>query len=292
MQIIERQNIDVVKWNSLVNSGNTFFSFSWYLDAVAENWAVLIDEDYSYGMALPYTKRAGLEILYTPIFVRYVEWFGSESKLKEAQSLIAKRFKIIQLNCSAELLKGNCKEVVYQVADTNRKLGSQAKRSLKKAISEELTVLKSVDYNSVFDVISMELTGKHEGLTSKSIQNLEKLFQAGKEANVLNAYQVVRQSSEGGIVCFEDEKRSLYLKGAVTENVKRNGGMYLALNSAIESALTKKVNFDFGGSKAAGVKKFNHNLGGKDAVYYAYNINNGPKWFSFLKTVRNKWKKK
>ena len=62
--------------------------------------------------------------------------------------------------------------------------------------------------------------------------------------------------------------------------------MYLALNTAIENAIDANKNFDFGGSKVEGVKGFNHNLGGKNVVYYLYENVNYPWWYRLMKKMK------
>jgi len=80
VEVIERNKIDVDRWDHLVlsSSNHTLFSLSTYLDSVAENWAVLVNEDYTLGIALPYTIRFGVKTLYTPFFMRYIEVLGGE----------------------------------------------------------------------------------------------------------------------------------------------------------------------------------------------------------------------
>lgn len=85
MKIVEREHIDEESWNQLVDKtvGASFFSYAWYLDATAENWCIVVDDNYTRGIALPYSKRLGLETLYTPIFVRYIEWLGKRKAWKK-----------------------------------------------------------------------------------------------------------------------------------------------------------------------------------------------------------------
>ena len=90
MNIIEREHIDIEKWNTLVTSspGASLFSHSAYLDSVAENWCVLVDDDYSNGMALPYTIRMGVKGIYTPKFSRYLEWLHLTEEKKYPSDLM------------------------------------------------------------------------------------------------------------------------------------------------------------------------------------------------------------
>jgi len=289
VKIIERSNIDVDKWNSLVENSNdsTFFSFAWYMDAVAENWCVLVDDAYSKGIALPYSKRAGVEVLYTPIFGRYSEVLGDFSN--DDLSFINERFKIIEFACRQQVLDKSESKIHQIIVDyENRKVGSQAKRSLKKAEKSGFEILISDDYSMVIEKVKEELNHKFTGITEKSLEALELLFANAKKANVIKVFNV--NDALGGIVCFVSNDQLLYVKGAVDEKTKSNGGMYLALNSAIEFAKENNLKFDFGGSNIEGVKRFNYNLGGVDETYYMHVINNGPRWFKLARRIKNKFK--
>ena len=114
---------------------------------------------------------------------------------------------------------------------------------------------------------------------------LKELIQKAVIEKVLTVYQI---PDVGGIVCLENKEQVFYLKGAVDAESKKNGGMYLAINSAICEALEKEKAFDFGGSKVDGVKRFNFNLGGSDSVYYNYSNSNYPWWYKALKRILKK----
>ena len=78
----------------------------------------------------------------------------------------------------------------------------------------------------------------------------------------------------------------LYLKGAFTDEAKKNGAMYAAMNSAIQQAKLAGKNFDFGGSRVEGVRHFNLQLGGMDRVYYYHQWDNSPFWYRWVKQLR------
>ena len=296
MKIIERSNIDVEKWDKLVlkTPDSAVFSYSWYLDATAENWCVLTNDDYSFGLALPYSTRVGVEILYTPIFIRFVEWLGVDADYQAVTEVVLERFKAIQITCKQKIFGADYEEYIYQRIDSGieQELGSQAKRSLKKSAKEELSVVMNDIPDGVLSVIKEELTDKYTGINSETLKSLEVLFESAREKQFLIAFNVVNVEMTGGVVCIRSKDSLLYLKGTVSETAKKAGGMYLAIQSAINYAKENKLHFDFGGSRIEGVKKFNHNLGGKDTVYYAYTRNNGPTWFKLARRIRNKWIKK
>ncbi len=292
MKIVERQDINTERWNKLVNSTEDvrFFSHAWYLDATAENWCALISEDYTAGIALPYSKRLGVETLYTPIFVRYLEWLGDTSNMNDAEKVIRNRFSNMHVTFRQEILGESSEQYIFQEIDSNegRVLGSQAKRTLKKAEKFDLTISDSEDYDDIFKVVYSELNDKFSGIDATSLTALKHLFNAASESGVLKSYSV---DKSGGIICLEDESHVMYLKGAVLEDVKKNGGMYLALDTAINEALLGQKKFDFGGSRVEGVRRFNQNLGGTDVEYYCYKVDKTPFWFKFARRIRNAWRK-
>ena len=288
MKLVSRADINIDKWNALVSEypKASFFSYSWYLDAVAEDWCVLVEEDYTAGLALPFTKRMGVEILNVPIFSRFSRPFGRIES--EDLVLVKERFKVREFGVSDRIFD-TTEERTYQVIEDfeTRKLSSQAKRSLKKAEKEQITVSMHTDYHTVMHAIFSELEGKFSGVDAGRLKALEQLFEAGKKKGRIKVFEVKGGQESGGIVCLYDKRQVLYLKGACPEKLKRNGGMYLALHTAIEFAKDNKVRFDFGGSNVDGVRRFNLNLGGQDRLYYFHQVNDGPLWFQWARKLRH-----
>lgn len=287
MRILSRDEINTVKWNQLVDSTNgaSFFSYSWYLDAVAENWCVAVNSDYTEGFALPFSTRLGVKTLYTPIFISYVEVLGNGDKSVYSE-LIKNTFKNIALSSKQKIFQ-NSEEYVNQEINNwaDRKTNSQAKRMLKKADKNQLVCNQTEDFDFVYSIIKSELMNKFSGLDERSMKSLFQLFVNAKSENALIVFQV---SEQGGIVCLKNDKQIFYLKGAVDETSKQNGGMYLALESAINMAENNSLSFDFGGSRVEGVRRFNHNMGGTDTVYYSYTKTFYPWWYRLLKSILKK----
>ncbi|MDG1146937.1 MAG: hypothetical protein P8N52_01400 [Crocinitomicaceae bacterium] len=293
MKIVERPHIDIEKWNQLVGSSEdaSVFSRSWYLDATAENWCVLVDDTYTSGIALPYSTRLGVKKLYTPIFVRYIQWLGVALDFAMLSDLIKQQFSCIDVSIKQPVLGADYTPLVYQRIEINteRKLGSQAKRSLKKAMSNNLEVVRSTDYTTVESIITDELVGKYNGINAVSMKALSKLFELAKAEQACSVYEI---KGHGGVVCISDQSSVLYLKGTVSTSCKHAGGMYACLDLAINEAVLGGKQFDFGGSRIEGVKRFNHNLGGKDVTYFGYTFDNAPIWFKLARRIKDRWIKK
>ncbi|MFT5861097.1 MAG: hypothetical protein ACI865_003216 [Flavobacteriaceae bacterium] len=297
LNLIQRERLDGARWNELVarTSDAAFFSYTWYLDAIAENWCVLVDENYSVGIALPFTKRLSQKILYTPIFVSYMELLGNKDLINfsELEEQIRSIFKLIEIEFKEPLLGNDNESFICQVTDGSTKRKSQVNRMLNKANRFELKVRPTSNWQSVFDIIKSELINKFTGMSTVSMGRLEEMYREAEKDGKLCAFEVTKDEiCQGGVICFVHQGQLYYSKGATLELARDNGGMYLAMDAAIANAMEDKRLFDFGGSRVEGVRRFNHNFGGSDLEYFSYRIDNGPLWFKWIRAIKNKWFKK
>lgn len=298
MKIIQREHIDTKKWDALVSSSsdNAVFSLSTYLDAVAENWCVLTDDEYSKGIALPFTVRLGIKVIYTPIFVRYLEWFGDEiEKLETIKTIIQNEFQQGQLSSTVCFENKKSDEFIFQIIENQdeQSINSQAKRMLSKFDKAGFEIDLNSGADEILKIINSELPQKVKSLNDKSLTSLEALVKSMKKNQLLKVVAVKKESTiVGGLFLVEFNQTLLYLKGAFTAESKKEGAMYGVMQFAIELAKEHKKRFDFGGSRVEGVRRFNVNLGGKDVIYHSYEWDNSPLWFKILKRTKNAWKRK
>lgn len=298
MRFIQREHIDCAKWDALVKSDSTVsvFSLSTYLDAVAENWCVFTDEQYTKGIALPFTKRLGVKTCYTAVFLRYVEWIGEQTiQFDKLISILQAEFPAGQLCIKQDALGYSREEFVFQHLpfSIERTINSQAKRMLSKAEKKQYQLVEVDSTQDIQDIITEELPQKIASINDTSLSTLEKLTRQLKNENRLRIIAIRDQTiTIGGLYLVDFNDTILYLKGAFTKDAKNAGAMYFAMNEAIKQAQAAGKKFDFGGSKVEGVRRFNVNLGGHDQVYFSYEWNNAPFWFKLMKKARQAWKRK
>ena len=296
MNFIEREHIDIEKWDRLVSTtkGSSVFSMSFYLDAVAENWCILVNEDYTRGMALPYVVRLKMRCCYTPIFVRYLEWCGPSMDDHRFMAMLKAQFRQGQLNTKQKVRAKKLKRKVFQVIPpiSESDANSQTKRMLNKFGKSLLELTWGDDLSMIMHHIRRELPQKVHSLNKASLDRLGVLVSVLQEKKMLQMLTVREKGrGVGGIFVVEFNGSLLYLKGAMNKDTKDMGGMYAAMQEAIDLSQTKQLLFDFGGSNAEGVKRFNTNLGGQDSKYYAISWDNLPTWFQIVMKIRGLWKK-
>ncbi|MFN5031853.1 MAG: hypothetical protein ACK5FX_06485 [Flavobacteriia bacterium] len=296
MNFIEREHIDIEKWDRLVSTtkGSSVFSMSFYLDAVAENWCILVNEDYTRGMAIPYVVRLKMRCCYTPIFVRYLEWCGPSMDDHRFMVMLKAQFRQGQLNTKQKVRAKKLKRKVFQVIPpiSESDANSQTKRMLNKFGKSSLELTWGDDLSMIMHHIRRELPQKVHSLNKASLDRLGVLVSVLQEKKMLQMLTVREKGrGVGGIFVVEFNGSLLYLKGAMNKDTKDMGGMYAAMQEAIDLSQIKQLLFDFGGSNAEGVKRFNTNLGGQDSKYYAISWDNLPTWFQIVMKIRGLWKK-
>jgi hypothetical protein len=298
LRFIQREHIDCAKWDALVKSDSSVsvFSLSTYLDSVAENWCVFTDEQYTKGIALPFTKRLSVKTCYTAVFLRYVEWIGEQTiQFDKLISILQAEFPAGQLCIKQDALGYSREEFVFQHLpfSTERTINSQAKRMLSKADKKQYQLVEVDSTQDIQDIITEELPQKIASINDTSLSTLEKLTRQLKNENRLRIIAIKDQTiTIGGLYLVDFNDTILYLKGAFTKDAKDAGAMYFAMNEAIKQAQAAGKKFDFGGSRVEGVRRFNVNLGGHDQVYFSYEWNNAPFWFKLMKKARQAWKRK
>jgi hypothetical protein len=286
MKIVERSDIDIKKWDNLVDQSDALvFSRSAYLDAVAETWCILVDENYTKGIALPYSLRLKQRKLYTPIFSRYTEWIGDANGV----DLLDECRKLFPIGQCAIRSEG---ELVYQEWDDQVKIGSQATRMIKKAQKANFEFIESEYVEEIIELINSELPKKVSSLKKNSLTSLAELIKNLKAEGFLKIKAVVDNKGHfrGGLFFIEYKDRVIYLKGAFDEEAKKNGAMYWAMSDEIENTASKGKIFDFGGSRVQGVKRFNQNLGGKDMSYSMLSWDDSPGWYKVASKLAKKIK--
>jgi hypothetical protein len=183
----------------------------------------------------------------------------------------------------------NSEEFIEQIipSDSNHSLGSQAKRMINKSEKQAYRITYTSNKAEIFSLIRSELLPKISSLSEASIQRLEKSMDKMSERGHLQVLSVFHgEQCLGGLFLIDFNQTMLYLKGAFTDEAKKNGAMYAAMNSAIQQAQLAGKNFDFGGSRIAGVRYFNLQLGGVDRVYYCHQWDNSPFWYRLAKQLR------
>ena len=300
--------MDKVSWDKVVegSSALNLYCYSWYLDAVSDNWGALVMGDYDFIMPIPYTVKKNQSVLYQPFFSQQLNVVGenlpSAELINQFISSIPEKFKLAQFNFPNYLIPNisnyEIEEVFCQYLDlsgsheeVSAKYSTNAKRQIKKAIKNELKVTESEDLG-FFMRLFEETVGFKLGLLKDNYSRLHKLMNVGLRLNKGRLLSVQKGDAVLAMgYFFIQNNRITYLKGASTLQGRDTGAMYFLMDSLInEFSSTNRV-LDFGGSKVSSVAEFYKKLGGVDKTYLSFSKNDLPYLIKKAKGIRDRFKK-
>lgn len=285
MDIIPSQNVDKTRWDKLVSENESVpYDYSFYLDAVAENWCLYVDSTYTKGVAFSTSKRLGIVNVTIPPFVRENRFYGNwnQQEMKDFMMILQHKFKggIFQTNQPISSFQRS-----YQIVDECI-LSSHAKRNLKKAKKYGISTEISNEIQPAFELMAQELSNKIPDFDTKHQQILLKLFVALRQNNKLIIRNIIKDDKVlGGLFFFKGKQRTLYIKGGANEEGKHNGGMYLAMYEQISETLQRQLLFDFDGSEVPGVKRFNEYFGTVNVLYSQHKWNKNPLYYRIIRRI-------
>ncbi len=291
MIFLNRSEIDVKKWDDRIQASaiENIFCYSWYLDAVAENWGAILTDDYRTLLPVPFTKRLGVKQMYQAAFTREYDIFGTEFNWTDAVGFLSKHVKAIQFRNSAADLFPNCVIRNHQWLDLSVNYRQHYKENANRILKKGQTIFR-VEVGSNIGVLSelfeKYVAGKIESIKSSDLVLLDRLMHVAmkqKTGELLVAKEEDQIVAAGFFL--KDKKRITYLKGAATPAAMKSGVMYFLMDTAFRKYQADYRTFDFGGSEIPGVAQFFKKFGALDRIYYEYVLDNLPYWFKTLKKI-------
>ena len=276
---VKREDLEVEKYNDCIENSmqSRIYAFSWYLDIVADNWDVLVLNDYEAVMPVPWKQKYFIKYVTQPFFCQQLGVFSKHEISNEVirnfiKEIPNKFFRIsLQLNAensidSERLVKKN--NYVLALNKTSEVLiagfSNNRKRDLKKAISSSLIIDEDISVKEFFKfyLLNDKFYDKHN-----SIKNiLENILQIRNGS--LKLYGI--RSNGVLISCvllLDDMKRVTYLVPVHNNLSKKNGAMTLLITTIIKKYQNSDYILDFEGSMVKGVASFYKSFGAEKEVY-------------------------
>ena len=81
---VKREDLEVAKYNDCIENSiqSRIYAFSWYLDIVADNWDVLVLNDYEAVMPVPFRRKFGVNYVYPPFWLLELRSFCKKENIK------------------------------------------------------------------------------------------------------------------------------------------------------------------------------------------------------------------
>lgn len=301
LQYVKHDSIDKAKWDDCIKeaSNGIVFAYSWFLDAVFDNWDCIILNDYEAVFPITQRSKFGLSYFFNPIFALQLGVFSKVELTKRitAQFIqaIPKKLKLVDIalnfgnkvdNQSFEITDRKCQfiDLTNQYNEISKTYSTNLKRNLAKGKKHQLEIRAS-DQSANISKLFKENRGESlKEMQEEQYQRLDVLLNEMKNRNLSEMYECWHEDELIAAACFSKTNgRILYVKGGSSPKGRQLGAMHFIMNYVIELHANSNLIFDFGGSSIEQVARFNHSFGAKDYLYQRLYRNNLPFFVKLLK---------
>ncbi len=275
---IRRNEINEAKWNDLISKHPSGFpyAYTWYLDAVCEQWEAFVNEDFSAVMPLPIFKKYFFNVVYQPNFCQQLGVFS----LRDDKAIVSAFYSALRKQFFFYHIQQNFTVQKIANQETNQRpnfelklsggydllsqnFNSNTRRNIQKAKQAALTC--SIVENSFDDFLlfsEQQLAGQKSRVVEKLLHTLsqnKKLITPivkDESGNMLAANLMVKCTN-----------RIIHLIPIVSEEGRKNGAMHFLLSEVIRNFSNKDMILDFEGSSILSIAQFYKSFGAKEKPF-------------------------
>jgi len=292
MKLLKRKEIDVMRWDDLIanSTAETLYPYSWYLDAVCENWSALVVDDYRYVMPVVWKKKAGMKYIYQPFYTQQLGVFSREyvepELIRCMLKVLYKKFRFAGMNFNVKNLVGEEKPFTVDdksnyVLPLDRDYETHHKIF---ATNTQRNIRKSLEYDNIFErklpVEELVKLKRENDVIKRSREDyrwLINLFEAIVDKNAGTIYAVRSESKILAAAFFAFSKsRAIYLLSASSPEGKEQRGMFRIVDTFIRDHAGKNLVLDFEGSNIPSVARFFSGFGAQPEIYQGVSFSRLP----------------
>lgn len=278
----ERNQIDNFKYDNCIKLAlnSRIYAFSWFLDIVADNWGVLVLNDYEAVMPLPWRSKYFIKYVYPPTWTQQLGVFSknaiSQNLLKEFISSIPKKFKkvTIQFNSGNDVgFLETIKRVNYilpldkDYEEIYKGFNKNRRRDIKKAILKNYKIDKKINTSEFLNFYLIE--PKSYQLNKNQITTIIDLLKADNKAIFIWGIRE-NKKLKASLIWLKDNKKITYLFPVASLEAKDIGLPTLIISELIKQFSDSDFVFDFEGSMIEGVGGFYSSFGADIEVYFNF----------------------
>lgn len=296
---VKRSEIDTGRWNDVIENSpaETIYPYSWYLDAVAQNWSALIAEDYRFLMPVIWKKKVGIKYIYQPFHTQQLGVFSKEYVdpylIKKMLGILYKKFRFAGINFNAKNLVGE--EGPFRVDDKSnyilnldreyeehyKSFSSNAKRNIKQAevYQEEVDLTVPVG-----ELVKLKKANDVIERSEADYERLQNLLDSLVDRKAGRVY-AIRKGKEVTAAAFfaYSQTRAIYLVSASSKLAKEHRSMFHIVNTFLKQHLGSGKILDFEGSNIPSVARFFAGFGARPEIYQGVSFTRLP---SIVRRIR------
>ena len=271
---IKRAALDVEKYDSCIENSaqSRIYAFSWYLDIVADNWDVLVLNDYEAVMPIPWKQKFGLKYVTQPYFCQQLGIFSKEEISEEIQRQFIRKIPIQYLKVSLALNSQNMlisthvrKNLFLQLCKNHESLRKNFSKGRKHAIKVAEKNQLIVAETSIQSLIDIQKKLYQYEFSEEKLQKLSEQLLHQQKGAILGIFK--DQVLLGGALFVFSTKRIVYLFSAFTELGRELQAASFLLNFMLKKSENSQLIFDFEGGNIPNMATFYNSFGAEEEIY-------------------------
>lgn len=285
--------IDKKKWDhSIDNAGNgLIYAYSFYLDAMSDNWDALILNDYEMVMPLTWKKKYTIYYLYQPFYTASLGIFGNNISAETVNYFLKNmpaKFKYWDFYLNRDNLFYLTDFPMYERSNyilplnenyetlENRYATSHA-RNIKRARQTGNVVKKDIPIKEVIKLAKQQSKDFSE-IEENTFLDFANLYEFLKKRNQAITYGVYSSQNQLVASCayFFSHQRAFYILVGNHPNGRTSGASHLMVDHFIREHAGENLVLDFEGSNVNSVAFFYKSFGAHLEKYPGIKLNKLP----------------
>ncbi|MEO8853790.1 MAG: hypothetical protein ABI359_08425 [Ginsengibacter sp.] len=287
---LENSKIDRAKWDRCIDNADNglIYPYSFYLDAMTDNWDGLILNDYEMVMPLTWKKKFTIYYLYQPYHTASLGVFGniiSKEIVHFFLNNIPSKFKYWDFYMNRDNLFSLPDFPMYvrsnYILPLNEnyetlasKYASSHARNIKRARQSGDVVKKDIPIWEVIE-LAKEQSKKFSSIEQKHFDHFAGLYDYLKEQKQSITYGVYSSKNILLASCayFFSHQRAFYILVGNHPNAKSSGASHLIIDQFIKDHAGENLILDFEGSNIPSIAFFYKSFGARLEKYPGIKLN-------------------
>ena len=290
---VKRKDLELVKYNDCIAHSiqSRIYAFSWYLDVVADNWDVLVLNDYEAVMPIPLRRKYGVKYVYPPFWLLELGVFSLKDSVNYNAffSFLLGKFKSIELRLSTkksleasesfliekQLQTLSIKEEYEAIFKGYRK---DRKKDLRKSKKIDFIEKWNDDPEKLIQLFKANVGQRTPYIVDKDYKVLAELMKICIEkrvGEVLSIYNSESKLVASGFFLKHKKEVTILVSSTDFDN-RKNGENTFLIDRAIYKYQKAFETFNFGGSSMQPIAKYFLSFGAKTSQYQEIKYNNLP----------------
>jgi hypothetical protein len=279
---LKRNQIDVEKYDACIENSlqSRIYAFSWYLDIVADNWDVLVLNDYEAVMPLPWKQKYFIKYITQPYFCQQLGIFSkrkvSTIDVQNFVSKIPRKFLKVVLNFNSanlfESRKVKKHNYILPLSESYSNLFKIFNKGRKHAVKSGHKNELRIDISSVDQLLKIKKENYSYAKTGKVdfslLINIANYILENNKGFVLGVFK--NDVILGGGIILNDNKRITYLFSSFNDDGKKLQAPTFLVNQLVKTHSESGLFLDFEGSMIPSIASFYRSFGAVKEEYFHY----------------------